>query len=171
MSRKLLGLLLIAGGACRSASVFLQRQKSRICALNSLAAMLELMQAELQTSALPLAQLFVTLLPRLDEPARAFAAALSAGMAELGKRSFSEIWNAALHSKLSMLCADELQELEALGAVLGRYELSRQCEALSRCRSFLKQNAESAAAAMGGKARLAWGLALTGAALLGIVLI
>ena len=171
MSGKLAGLVLIAGGAAWTAAAWLRLCRLHLRTLGALAHMLELMQGELQTSALPLEQLLKRLLPRLDEAARRFAASLIAGMGELGRRSFSEIWNRSLDMELPELSAAERRELEGLGAVLGRYELSRQLEAISGCRGYLKQQQALAAQALSDKARLALGLALTGAALLGIVLI
>ncbi|MCR5577318.1 MAG: stage III sporulation protein AB [Oscillospiraceae bacterium] len=171
MSGKLPGLLLIAGAALWSASAYLRCCRSRIRKLASLALLLELMQGELQSAAPPLEQLLVTLRPRLDGNARDFAASVSAGMGELGKRSFSEIWNTSLHTCFPELSEAERRELETLGSVLGRYELSRQLEAIARCRGFLKQSEQREASALREKTRLSLGLALTAAALLGIVLV
>ena len=167
---KLTGILLIAAGAGGSVHVYLRLCRSRIRSLRSIAQMLELMQGELETSALPLAQLLEAIAPRLDDPALLFSKRLAAGMAELGKRSFSEIWTSCLCACFSDLGSAELQALKELGSVLGRYELSCQTEALLRCRRFLKQREETAAAALAERRRLALGLALTGTAMLGVIL-
>lgn len=171
MSTHIAGLLLIASGAGWFVSAWLRLFRRRIRTLGSIGAFLELTQAELQTSALPLEQLLERLLPRLSEPARSFASSVRAGMAELGRRSFSEIWNAALESRLPELSEAESGALRELGSVLGRYELSRQLEAIAGCRAFLKRRESEAAAALPEKTRLALGLGLTFAALLGIVLV
>ena len=171
MSAKLAGLLLIAGGALWSVSAYLRLCRCRIRTLASLALLLELMQGELQSAPPPMEQMLEKLGIRLDGDARRFASAVCAGMGELGKRGFAEIWNTSLRACVPELGEAERRELEDLGAVLGRYELSHQLEAISRCRRFLKQSEERAVSALREKKRLALGLALTLSALLGIVLI
>ena len=168
---RIAGLLLIASGATWFVSAWLRLLRKRIRTLGALGIFLELMQAELQTSALPLEQMLERLLPRLSEPARSFAASVRAGMAELGRRSFSEIWNAALLRCLPELDDTEGSALRGLGNVLGRYELSRQLEAIAGCKAFLRRREADAASALPEKTRLALGLGLTFAALLGIVLV
>ena len=170
MTAKLLGLLLIAAGAGGSACLFLRLCRSQIRSLRCLRQMLELMQGELNTSALPLAQLLETISPHLSDSALHFAALVREGMEDLGRRSFAEIWAESLNACFPDLAPSELRELQDLGAVLGRYELSRQTEALARCRQFLLQREEAASAALAGKRRLALGLAFTGTTMLGIIL-
>lgn len=162
---------MIACGGGLLVAAFLRLLRRRIRTLGAMGAFLELMQAELQTSALPLEQMLERLLPRLNEPARSFAAAVREGMAELGRRSFSEIWNAALESRLPELTEAEGSALRGLGSVLGRYELSRQLEAIAGCRACLKRSEADAISALPEKTRLALGLGLTVTALLGIVLL
>ena len=167
----LAGLLLIAGGAFWSVSAYLRLCRCRIRSLASLVLMLELMQGELQSASPTMEQILERLQLRLDGDARRFASAVCAEMGALGKRSFTEIWNMNLHTCVPELGEAERRELEDLGAVLGRYELSHQLEAISRCMRCLKQNEERAVSALHEKTRLALGLALTLSALLGIVLI
>ncbi|MDO4990946.1 MAG: stage III sporulation protein AB [Eubacteriales bacterium] len=170
MTVKLIGLLLIAAGAGGSAYIFLRCCRSQICSLRSAAQMLELIEGELDTSALPLSQLLETISPRLDGPALRFARLLREGLADLGKHSFAALWEGALGLCFPDLEPSALRELNELGAVLGRYELSRQTEALSRCRQSLRRREELASSALTGKRRLALGLAFTAAAMLGIIL-
>ena len=167
---KLLGLFLIAAGAGGTAHTFLRRCRSRIRSLHSSSQMLELMEGELNVSVLPLSQLMEAIMPRLSGPALRFAGLLREGIKDLGKQSFSDIWEAGLRVCFPELDAQELQELKELGAILGRYELTRQTEALSCCRQFLRQREEIATEALTGKRRLALGLAFTAAAMLGIIL-
>ena len=170
MTAKLLGLLLIAAGAGGSACLFLRLCRSQIRSLRCLRQMLELMQGELNTSALPLAQLLETISPHLSDSALQFTGLVREGMEDLGRRSFAEIWAESLNTCFPDLAPSELRELQDLGAVLGRYELSRQTEALSRCRQFLLHREEAASAALAVKRRLALGLAFTGTTMLGIIL-
>lgn len=150
--------------------VFLHSCRERTRSLHAACQMLELMQGELNTSALPLAQLLEAIAPRLNGPALRFSRLVREGMADLGRRSFAEIWTERLYVSFPDLSGQELQDLKELGGILGRYELSRQTEALSRCRQALKQREETASAAFAEKRRLALGLAFTGTALLGIIL-
>ena len=73
MTAKLLGLLLIAAGAGGSACLFLCLCRSQLRSLRCLRQMLELMQGELNTSALPLAQLLEAISPHLSDSALHFA--------------------------------------------------------------------------------------------------
>lgn len=170
MIGKLLGLLTIAFGAGGSVHVFLRLCREHTRSLHTAGQMLELIQGELNTSAPPLAQLLEAITPRLNDPALRFCLLVRERMADLGKRSFAEIWAQSLYASFPGLSDRDLRDLKELGGVLGRYELSRQTEALSRCRQSLKQREETASAAFAEKRRLAMGLAFTGTALLGIIL-
>ena len=92
MTAKLLGLLLIAAGAGGSACLFLCLCRSQLRSLRCLRQMLELIQGELNTSALPLAQLLEAISPHLSDSALHFADLVREGMEDLGRRSFTEIW-------------------------------------------------------------------------------
>ena len=167
---KVLGLILIGFGAGGAARSFLCLCRERIHSLHAAGQMLELMQGELNTSNLPLAQIMDAISPRLNDPALGFCLRVREGMPDLGRRSFAEIWTSCLRACFPVLSGLDLQDLEELGGVLGRYELSRQTEALSRCRQALKEREKNASAAFTDKRRLVLGLAFTGTALLGIIL-
>ena len=171
MSLRLLGLGLIALGAAGTVRDYLLLCRGRVRALSAVEAMLELMQGELESSVLPMGQLLEAVEKRLDEPAARFAVHVREGLGELGRRSFSEIWDEALALDLMQLREPEREALAQFGAVLGRYELPRQLEALSSCRDRLRHEAQRERGAMTDRVRLAVGLGLTGTALLWIVLI
>ena len=171
MNARLPGLLLIAIGATGAVRDYLQLCRDRVRTLSALGAMLELMQGELESSALPMGQLLEAIEKRLDEPALYFAVQVREGLKELGRHSFQEIWCEGLRLCLPQLGGPEREALAQLGAVLGRYELPRQLEALSVCRETLRRQEQQERGAMSDRVRLAVGLGLTGTALLWIVLI
>lgn len=171
MTAKLLGLILTTMGCGLTVRAYLAACRAQLRTLHALDTLLERMQGELENSAPTLAQLLDRVGPGLSEPACAFAAAVRAGMGELGTRSFSEIWTAAVSAALPELRAAEAETLGELGAVLGRYELNRQLEALSSCRRALERREEQERAALGERRRLAFGLGLSAVGLLWIVLV
>ena len=62
--------------------------------------------------------------------AAAFFGLLSRRMDRLSTESFSEIWRSSLHQALVQMGEEEQRELEKLGGILGRYDLTEQLAAM-----------------------------------------
>ena len=90
----------------------------------------------------PLADVFRELRLRSEDEARRFFSLLSEAFVLLDKMSFPEIWREAALRCFPDLTSTETAELLHLGSVLGKYELSRQCAAVSRCAAFLQGECE-----------------------------
>ena len=118
--------------------ILLERKRRSRC-LRELCASLELLEAELGTNAKPLADVFRDLCSRSEGSVLHFFRFLSEGFAYLDRISFFELWKEAVGLCLPQLTSRERDELIRLGGVLGKYELSRQCAALERCTSFLRE--------------------------------
>ena len=139
--------------------------------LAAFCALLAQLYGLLETEGAPMPELLHTLTERTDGAARDFAALLSASLPALGERSFEELYRAALEQNPVARDRDARRELASLGAVLGRYELRTQLEAVSDCLSALRGELEKRRGEACDSGRLTLGLALSGAALLGIILL
>ena len=89
----------------------------------------------------------------------------------LGEQSFEALYRAALAQNPVARDKDARRALEALGAVLGRYELKTQLDAVSGCLAALRRELDKREGEARDAGRLTLGLSLSGAALLGIILL
>lgn len=133
MSQKIFGAALIIAALVLGALSYLKQRRERMRLLEQLSAALNMAAGELSLRALPLPRLFELLSGRAQGAAAEFFAALCDGMDRLGEENFSTLWDKAAREKLPELMPEEREELKRLGAVLGRYELERQLEALRAC--------------------------------------
>jgi len=168
---KALGFSLILAAALLFAVQRCAEEKRRSAALDSFCLMLEHMRGILENQAPPMPELLDTLSRRCDGPARAFALRLRQSMERLGRVSFRELWTEALSSCKAESDAGTLRELDALGAVLGRYDLETQCASINECLCALRRRQEQLKKSLPQSARLSFGIALCAALLLGILLI
>lgn len=171
MSRKLLGALLITAALVLTALVYLKQRRERIRLLEELAAALSAAAGELSLRALPLQRLFELLSTRAKGPAEEFFAVLFKRMDRLGEEDFFTLWEKTAVEKLPGLTPAEREEFSRLGAVLGRYELERQLEALSACAAAFDEAARRARQDYPDRRRLTLGLSACAGALLIIILI
>lgn len=133
MSRKIFGAALIIAALIIGALCYLKQRRERMKLLEQLSAALNSAAGELSLRALPLPMLFGCLAGRTQGAAAEFFSALCDGMDRLGDENFFAVWDRTAKEKLPGLMPDEREELGRLGAVLGRYELERQLEALHAC--------------------------------------
>ena len=120
----------------------LRERRRHLESLRRLCSALSLLEAELGTNGNPLADVFRELRLRSEGEARRFFSLLSEAFVLLDKMSFPEIWREAALRCFPDLTSTETAELLHLGSVLGKYELSRQCAAVSRCAAFLQGECE-----------------------------
>lgn len=133
MSQKMLGAALIVAALLAGALSYLKQRRERMKLLEELSAALNTAAGELSLRSLPLPRLFECLSGRTQGAAAEFFSSLCGGMDRLGEEEFSTLWDRAADEKLPGLSTAEREELKRLGAVLGRYELERQLEALRLC--------------------------------------
>lgn len=168
---KMLGILLIAVSAVSAAAAYQGERYRHIERLCDFALFLSLMRSELQTNALPLPLLLETLLPRVNGSARSFAQALLQKLPQLAAEGFLSLWEESLAAVLPDAETEEKRVMEQLGQTLGRYDLNRQCQVLETCEQALRELAEEERRDLSQTGRLSWGLALSGAGMLVIVLL
>ena len=168
---KLAGSVMIAAACLLYCVLYLGQQKLRARELESIAALLEQMGAELAARLTPLPELIELLGGRVPGPAKDFLARLGTAMSNLGDESFYMIWSRCVKLSFKQLMADELQMLTELGNTLGRYELQRQLQALDVCAGLIRVRAAQYRQELPGKRKLHMGLACASGALLVIVLI
>ena len=171
MNSRLIGaaLILLAGLGLGLQLCALRRRQ--LATLRELETALGLLQSELETSVRPTAQLCAVLLARSCGETRAFFQTVEDSLPLLGEKCFEELWTAAAESCLGHLRREDRQSLERLGQSLGRYELSRQLQALTLCREELQRSWEQGCTALPEQNRLTVGFGLAGAAMLLILLL
>ena len=168
---KLIGAVLLAGGAAAlgfSAAAQLER---RVRALRELVSAVEVMERELTFRLTPMPELLSALAERTREPVSRFFACCLDGMKELGEFPLSALWENALAEVPMDLGAEEREVLRALGGVLGRYDGEGQREALELTRVQLSQCLERAAEDRTRLGRVYGALGLTAGAFLVILLL
>ena len=167
---KLFGMCLILLSALAGARRYLGLRGERLRALDSLCRMLEQLLGELETRRAPLPEIAGALGPKSEGAAGHFLEELAARLALLGEVDFQTIWSGCAAQTLGALEEAERREVERLGAILGRYGLGRQCEAVRDCLTFLRGRRDQCEQELARRRGLAYGLAMSGGALLVIVL-
>lgn len=124
----------------------------RVNALEAWEAALELLTGELTFSLPDLPTLFSTLSAQAPPTAgQVFAAALR-GLDSLGEKPLAQIWQESLRATPSPLTGEDLEALDRLGLILGRYGWEEQQTALQSLARHLEERrrgAEAKAAAVG----------------------
>lgn len=168
---KLLGALLLAGGAAFlgfSAAAQLER---RVKSLRAMLGALEHLERELTFRLTPMPELLETLSKQSPSPANAFFARCLAGLDTLGEHTLSDLWNNALEAAPMDLGEEDRRVLRELGGVLGRYDGEGQREALALSRAQLGQCLTTATEERTRLGRVYGALGLTAGALLVILLL
>jgi len=139
------------------------KMKAHTKSLSALINSLSIMQGEICVRLTPLPEIIEMLAENAQAEAQPFFALCSEKMKQLGKRSFSSIWKEAVNeSYAGELKSAELEVLEELGGVLGRYNVKEQQSsieyAVKRLDGYLRKAEQDAAAQ--GKTKTALGVAL-----------
>lgn len=170
MTGRLFGAGLIFTALAFGALIYLKARRQRIELLSLLSAALDTAAGELSLRSLPLTRLFELLAKRSDGMAAEFFKALCTGMDRLSEEDFFTLWTNAAEEHLTALNTAEREEIARLGAVLGRYELPRQLEAIRGCRTAVDNALLQARQDYPTRRRLALGLSASAGALLIIIL-
>lgn len=168
---RLIGALLLAGGASLLGVLAAGRLDRRVRALQALLGALELLERELSFRLTPMPALLSTLAKRSPAPINAFFARCLAGLSALGERTLADLWEEALEKVPMDLEEEERQILRELGSVLGRYDGESQQESLGLARVRLGQCLVKAGEERSRMGRVYRVLGLAGGSLLVIVLL
>ena len=165
------GFLLILASALILSAQYFNFRKRRAETIRSYAELLEQMCAELEMNMPPMPELLDKLSMRAFGSAHAFLIVLTGSLDELGGASFRQLWQRALCFRSQDMDKDCFRELAELGDFLGRYSLKAQCDAIRCCSARLRKLEERRRRQLAADRRIYTGLALSGAALLGILLL
>lgn len=158
-----------------SALMFLRRrlaaEKRRAENAASFRNMLEQLLGLLERESSPMPELLQSLQKHMHGAAARFVSALLDSMDMLGVHSFQELWRRALYAGSEDMDQELLRILEEPGAVLGRYELPRQLDAVSLCLDELRRYCEKQQREQPQKARLTVGITLSVSLMAGILLL
>lgn len=159
---KLLGAALMVGGGAWVGLKAAGELSRRVKALDAWQDALALMENELSFRLSSMPELMERLSHSVRPPAKEAFAKLQTDLSRLGEASFEELWREALATHPGGLSGEELNVLQTLGTVLGRYGWEDQCRSLESARASLTERAAQAREELRqkGKAYAATGVAL-----------
>jgi len=109
-------------------------------ALEAVSASLVVMESEICSRLTPMAETLALLASASPRPAALLYARASEGMAELGRKTFGEIWSSAVDGTPELLLrGDEAASLRELGLCLGKYDVREQAGAIARVRGRMEE--------------------------------
>ena len=167
---KLLGFTLLQLAAALFAGRHIMNRRLETETLHSFCAMLEQLRGLMEDDGSPMPALLQTLSTRSTGRAQTFVCDLLAAMDSLGELQFQELWHQKLEENGSNLEENGRRELESLGCVLGRYDLSTELEAIAVCISHMRHRLDERQSAQKQDTRMILGLSFSFSLLLGILL-
>lgn len=168
---KLLGSILLAGGAAYLGFSATARLERRVRSLRTFLGALELLERELSFRLTPMPALLDRLAKQTGPPVGAFFARCRDGLSDLGERTLSDLWSEALNGIPMDLGAEDRLILGELGGILGRYDGAGQGEALALAQARLGQCLTAAAEERARLGRVYGALGLSVGTLLVIMLL
>lgn len=168
---RLLGTLLLAGGAALLGLSAAQRTKWRVGELRMLVEGLRAMLRELSYRLAPLPELLISAGEGNCGRVKQFFFRCAQGADQLNGRTFQSVWDQALRESRMCLLSDELRCLETLGTVLGRYDSEIQRQTLQMAITRLEELCEEAQTQSVRLGKLYSVLGLTAGAFLMILLV
>lgn len=136
---KLIGALLLAGGAGALGCSAAAQLSRRVAVLRALLGALEGMEREIAFRLTPMPELLERAAAESPPPVCTLFARCRTLLDELGERSMAELWREALEQVPLGLDGPGRLALEELGEVLGRYDGDGQREALAHTRAELSR--------------------------------
>lgn len=133
-----LGAVLVAGGGFCLGLGRARRHQNRVRILQALIFSLGQMERELREASPPMTELLAAAANDSSPLYGCFSACLK-GMSALDAVPFSQIWEEAFRTAGLPLKREELDQLTALGQVLGRYDQESQRHALQKTMDTLRQ--------------------------------
>ena len=168
---KLIGALLLAGGAGALGCSAAAQLSRRVAVLRALLGALEGMEREIAFRLTPMPELLERAAAESPPPVCTLFARCRTLLDELGERSMAELWREALEQVPLGLDGPGRLALEELGEVLGRYDGDGQREALAHTRAELSRALEQAREAREKQGRMYQVLGITAGAFLVILLL
>lgn len=148
------GIVLIIVGCAGIGLSANGRMTRRVAALRSMSAALELLGHELDFRLAPLEEVFSSASQRVTEPASAVFRSCAEKLRTEDRQLMSDIWSLALRAKLPELEPREIECLQRVGAVLGRFDAQRQQSVVSAAAEQLEEYLREAADERNRKGRL-----------------
>lgn len=136
---RLAGALLLAGGMAALGFAATGRLRRRVNTLTALAGALELMTRELSFRLTPMPELLEHLAGKAAPPVDLLFLHCREGLKDLGEVSLGQIWREGLRLAPLGLGQQDLEVLDGLGDVLGRYDGEGQLAALEQVRGELER--------------------------------
>lgn len=167
---KILGAVMALAASGMIGFMRIAAGRSRKDTLEAFTGALVLMKGELSARLTPLPELTEYLAMNSCAGAGRFFRVLSERIVQLGRRELAELWTETARDTLTMLSADELDEIMRLGRVLGRCELDMQLAAIDRCTAHLDRALTHVRAEYPQLCRLSIGLPAAAGLMLVIVL-
>lgn len=134
-----IGAVLVAGGGFWLGLGRARWHQSRVRVLQALIFALGQMERELREASPPMAELLAVAAKCAGPLEGCFAACLT-GLSALEERPFAQLWEEAFRSAGLPLNGEELDQLAALGQVLGRYDQESQRNALQGTADLLRRD-------------------------------
>jgi stage III sporulation protein AB len=129
---RLIGAIMVAGGAAAIGLIAAGKLKTRVDALSGLLAAIDVMQSEIFFRLTPLPDLIKMLEKQSEAPAKTLFSNCVNHIGQLGQKPFFNIWTQALEESRSLeLLPAEKQILKELGNILGRYDADGQIKAIA----------------------------------------
>lgn len=168
---RLVGIALLSAGAVLLGMCAVLHMNNRVNELRQLVAGLETMLRELDYRLAPLPELLRQAAEQTRGRTAAFFELCARGAEHLNGRTFQSVWNQALEAGQLRLEQSDLDVLEQLGGILGRYDVESQHKALETVLARLEEQWSEAAEQSKRLGRVYGVLGLTAGAFLMILLI
>lgn len=152
---KLLGAILLAGGATALGLGEAYKLGKRANILRAMCGALSLLSRELTFRLTPMPQLLLDIGGRASPPAASFFKACARGLSENdGTRTMARLWNETLADRFPELSREDMQVLGGLGMILGRFDADGQRQAIDAARQSLERNLAQAEAEQDSRGRV-----------------
>lgn len=168
---RLIGSVLLAGGSAALGFGAVRRLDGRVRDLRGLEAGVEILQRELGWRLAPLPDALVRTAEGTAGRAAQFFQSCAQEALYLNGRSFQQIWRETAESSKMRLEREDMELLEQLGAVLGRYDGDSQRQALEAAGARLAQRRAGAVEQRGRLGKVYSVLGISAGLLLVILLI
>lgn len=163
------GLIIMAGGLL--ARFKTATLKVHIETLSALMTALQIMRSEIHVNLTPIREIITDLSESAHPRCRRLFSETANSLEVYGAPYFSHCWRAGIAQYADILTEREQNALFALGEILGRYDVSDECNAIERCILELNAGYESAKLRYSTDARLYAGMYLTIGCILAIILL
>jgi len=141
---RMVGAVLLTGGAAALGFGAVRRLERRVQELNQLWVGLSMIRRELGWQLTPLPELLRRAAGETKGAVSDFFRLCAVGAGRLNGRPFRQIWQQGLECVNLRLEEDDLEALEQLGGVLGRYDEEHQQKALEQALSRLEEQRRQA---------------------------